>query len=117
MGSIVLTAAAMLALYGNAVLGVDIEPETLSELRSGNVPVREKDLTAIVRDALATGRIRVSDGVERADYFVLCVLTPAKGQNADLRAVREAAKRIDHYIEKGSTCVVEYTVPHRTTNH
>ena len=117
LGYIGLPTAAMFALHGNEVLGVDIEPETLSELRSGNVPVREKDLTAIVRDALATGRLRVSDGVERADYFVLCVPTPAKGQNADLRAVRAAAKSIAPYIKKGSTVIVESTVPPGTTEH
>jgi len=116
LGYIGLPTAAMFALHGNEVLGVDIDPETLSALRSGNVPVREKDLTAIVRDALATGRLRVSDRVERADYFILCVPTPAKGQNADLRAVRSAAKSVAPYVKKGSTVIVESTVPPRTTD-
>src|SRR3989304_4200990 len=94
LGYIGLPTAAMLALHGSQVLGVDIDPEPLKALRSGNVPVREKDLTAIVRDALTTGRLRVSDRAERADCFILCVPTPAEGEHADLRAVRAAAKAV-----------------------
>src|SRR3990170_164796 len=117
LGYIGLPTAAMLALHGSQVLGVDIQPETLKALRSGNVPVREKDLTAIVRDALTTGRLTVSDHAERADYFVLCVPTPAEDQHADLRAVRSAAKAVAPLVRKGSTVIVESTVPPGTTQN
>jgi len=116
LGYIGLPTAAMFALHGSDVLGVDIDPEILGALRSGNVPVREKDLTAIVRDALTTGRLRVSNRAEKADYFVLCVQTPAKGRSADLHAVRAGAKTVAPYVKKGSTVIVESTVPPGTTD-
>jgi len=103
LGYIGLPTAAMLALNGNDVVGVDIQPKVLEALRSGNIPVREKDLTAIVREATRSGRLQVSERPEKADYFLICVPTPKLGQKADLTAVDAASRSIHPFIRKGST--------------
>src|SRR2546426_11432605 len=101
----------MLALHGSDVHGVDISPQTLEALHNGNIPIREKDLTAIVRDAIRTNRLRISEKPKKAEYFVLCVPTPKKDRQADLSAVKSAAKTIAGYVGRGSTVIVESTVP------
>src|SRR2546427_8797582 len=115
LGYIGLPTAAMLALSGNDVVGVDIQPKVLEALRSGNIPVREKDLTAIVREATRSGRLQVADCPEIADYFVICVPTPKIGQKADLAAVEAASRSIASFIRKGSTAILESTVPPGTS--
>ena len=115
LGYIGLPTAAMLALNGNDVVGVDIQPKVLEALRSGNIPVREKDLTAIVREATRSGRLQVSERPEKADYFVICVPTPKLGQKADLTAVDAASRSIHPFIRKGSTAILESTVPPGTS--
>ena len=111
LGYIGLPTAAMLALHGSDVHGVDISPQTLEALHNGNIPIREKDLTAIVRDAIRTNRLRISEKPKKAEYFVLCVPTPKKDRQADLSAVKSAAKTIAGYVGRGSTVIVESTVP------
>src|SRR3989449_3961500 len=111
LGYIGLPTAAMLALHGSDVHGVDISPQTLEALHNGNIPIRKKDLTAIVRDAIRTNRLRISEKPKKAEYFVLCVPTPKKDRQADLSAVKSAAKTIAGYVGRGSTVIVESTVP------
>jgi len=115
LGYIGLPTAAMLALTGSEVIGVDIQPKVLEALRSGNPPVRERDLTAVVREAMNSGRLRVSERPEKADYFIICVPTPKDGQKAELGAVDEASRSIAPFIRKGCTAILESTVPPGTS--
>jgi len=117
LGYIGLPTAAMLALNGNDVYGVDIALQTVEALRNGNVPVRERDLTAIVRDAIRTGRLRVSDKPRKADYLILCVPTPKKDHRPDLSALRSASRAVAEYVAEGSTVIVESTVPPGTCSN
>src|SRR3989304_3430213 len=75
LGYIGLPTAAMLALHGSDVTGFDVQGALVQALESGNIPVRERDLSAIVRDALSTGHLRVSDRLERAAGYIICVPT------------------------------------------
>src|SRR3989449_3256450 len=115
LGYIGLPTAAMLALGGHDVIGVDIQSKVLEALRSGNIPVREKDLTAIVRDAMRTGRLGVSGKLERADFFIICVPTPKSGDKADLQAVEAASEAVAPCVRKGCTVILESTVPPGTS--
>lgn len=105
LGYIGLPTAAMLALHGSRVVGVDIRREVLEALREGTVPIREKDLTAIVRDALRSGRMELSETPVRSEYFIVCVLTPLRGHRADLSYVRSAVCSITPFLRKGSTVI------------
>lgn len=115
LGYIGLPTAAMLALTGSEVVGVDIQPKVLEALRAGNPPVRERDLTAVVRDAMRSNRLQVSERPEKADYFVICVPTPKNGQKADLAAVEAASRSIAPFVRKGCTAILESTVPPGTS--
>jgi len=116
LGYIGIPTAAMIALHGDAVLGVDIQQKVLDAIRNGNVPVRERDLTAILRDAIRSGRLRVSSKPEEAEYFVICVPTPKAGHVADLSMVKAATKSIVPYLRRGSTVILESTVPPGTSS-
>ncbi len=115
LGYIGIPTAAMLALHRDDVLGVDIQSKVIEAIRHGNVPVRERDLTAILRDAIRSGHLRVSSTPEVADYFVICVPTPKKGREADLSMVKAATRSIVPYLREGSTVILESTVPPGTS--
>jgi UDP-N-acetyl-D-mannosaminuronic acid dehydrogenase len=115
LGYIGLPTAAMLALTGSEVIGVDIQPKVLEALRSGNPPVRERDLTAVVREAMHSGRLQVAERPEKADYFIICVPTPKNGQKAELGAVDAASRSIAPFIREGCTAILESTVPPGTS--
>src|SRR2546427_12470205 len=115
LGYIGIPTAAMIALHGDAVLGVDIQQKVLDAIRNGNVPVRERDLTAILRDAIRSGRLRVSSKPEEAEYFVICVPTPKAEHVAGLSMVKAATKSIVPYLRRGATVILESTVPPGTS--
>jgi UDPglucose 6-dehydrogenase len=63
------THAACMAQIGHDVLGVDIDPGKVAKLQSGEVPFFEPGIEDIVRDDLASGRLRFTDSyVEAADF-------------------------------------------------
>src|SRR2546425_1217373 len=115
LGYIGLPTAATLALHGWEVHGVDVRAELVESLKQGNVPVRERDLSAIVRDALGGGDLQVSTKPENGDYFVLCVPTPLKDRQADLSYLRKASATVAGVLRRGNTVIVESTVPPGTT--
>jgi len=115
LGYIGLPTAAMLALEELDVVGIDNDPRIIESLKKGNIPVREKDLTAIVRDALGTRRLKVARVPPRGSHYILCVPTPLRGNKADLSYVQSAAASVVPCLRKGVTVIVESTVPPGTT--
>src|SRR5436309_15491224 len=94
LGYIGIPTAAMLALHREDVLGVDIQSKVIEAIRHGNVPVRESDLTALLRDAIRSRHLRAATTPEVADYFVISVQTPKKGREPDLAMVTAATRPI-----------------------
>lgn len=73
--------AACLASRGNRVVGVDVEPRKLDLLRNGMAPVVEAGLGELIRDAMASDRLCVTDdaasAVRNTDVSLICVATPS----------------------------------------
>lgn len=126
LGYIGLPTASTFATHGIKVVGVDVNPQVVETLRNGGLHIQEPGLRTLVRAALESGNLVISDHPEEADAFIIAVPTPfyhdRQGEIngrpyklADMRAVEAAARTIVPYLRRGNLVVLESTSPPRTT--
>jgi len=126
LGYIGLPTAAMLALHGFQVTGVDVDASVLQAIRQRRFRGQEPGLAALVGQALESGRLQLAGEPRPADAFVIAVPTPctrppqahrssAAPARADLSYVIAAAESLVPRLQPGSLVVLESTVPPRTT--
>jgi len=124
LGYIGLPTAAMFAIHGFQVVGVDINQRVIETLSKGDVHIHEPGLKTLVQAALKSGNLRVARQPEPADAFIIAVPTPlskeakeglVQDKQADLRYVIAAAESIVPCLRSGNLVVLESTVPPRTT--
>src|SRR5271156_2559621 len=119
------THAACMSQIGHDVVGVDIDAEKVAKLQSGEVPFFEPDLENLVRENLASGRLRFTtsyeEAAEFADVHFLAVGTPqsARGRGVDLSFVDAAIDALGSHLSRRTLVVGKSTVPvgtaHRLT--
>ncbi|WP_314414069.1 UDP-glucose dehydrogenase family protein [Streptomyces kroppenstedtii] len=111
------THAVCMAALGFETLGLDVDVEKAAALSSGRLPFHEPGLEELLRDQLATGRLRFTTSYEEAaafaDVHFLCVGTPqrADGPGADLRYVDGAVEALGPYLTRPCLLVGKSTVP------
>lgn len=126
LGYIGLPTASTFASRGVQVLGVDVNPRILENLRRGEIHIRETGLEALYHAALRTGKLKVADTPQPSDAFIIAVPTPfyedrlgeyagEKFKLSDMRAVSSAAESLVPVLRKGCLVVLESTSPPRTT--
>lgn len=126
LGYIGLPTAAMFAVNGVQVVGVDVNPKIIETLQRGELHIQEPGLRIAVKAAVKSGNLRVSLQPEEADAFIVAVPTPfyedkygeyngRKYKLADMRAVTAATEAIVPHLRAGNLVVLESTSPPRTT--
>src|SRR6202012_5336838 len=111
------THAACMAQIGHSVLGVDIDPGKVAKLQSGEVPFFEPGIENVVRDNLASGRLRFTDSyaeaADFADVFFLTVGTPQieTGLGANLSYLNAAIDTLAPHLNRPALIVGKSTVP------
>jgi len=123
MGYVGCVSAACLARDGHDVIGVDLSPAKLELIRSGKAPIIEEGIQELTRQAVADGRLTVTDSaaeaIARSELTFICVGTPSSPNGAqDLSAVVRVAQTIgDALAGKQSfhTIVLRSTVTPGTT--
>lgn len=115
-GYVGLTSATCLARLGHQVVCVDNDEAKVATLREGRVPLHEPGLATLLREGMASGRLRVTtalrDAVQDADLVLLCVPTPmGDGGGADLGAVRTVLADMRQTLPSGCVVVTKSTVP------
>jgi GDP-mannose 6-dehydrogenase len=82
LGYVGSVSAACLAGAGHDVIGVDLDPNKLTLLRSGRAPVSEPGLDDLLGRMIAAGRVSVTDdgaaAVRSSDLSLVCVATPSR---------------------------------------
>jgi GDP-mannose 6-dehydrogenase len=82
LGYVGCVSAACLARLGHRVTGVDRDEFKVRSVNEGRAPFYEPGLEAIVRDAVACGRLNATispaEGIADADIAFLCVGTPSE---------------------------------------
>ena len=92
-----------LAKDGNEVIGIDIDPVKLGLIEQGKSPVIETGMPELIAESVASGRVSVSDDVNRgvmeSDISFICVGTPSltngdQNQTAILRLTEQLAEAL-----------------------
>jgi UDP-N-acetyl-D-mannosaminuronic acid dehydrogenase len=116
LGYIGLPTAAVAAVSGIHVIGVDVNPTVVDIINQGNIHIVEPDLAALVKKVVAEGCLKASLIPEEADAFFIVVPTPFKqNHRADISFVEAATKMVIPYLRKGNLFVIESTSPVSTT--
>ncbi|KUM37041.1 UDP-glucose dehydrogenase family protein [Arthrobacter sp. EPSL27] len=108
--------AATLASMGHTVVGIDVDSAKVEQLGRGAAPFFEPGLDELLRDGIATGRLRFSTDfadTTRAQLHFLCVGTPqsATSDGADLTYLVDATEALLPHLLPGAAVVGKSTVP------
>lgn len=120
-GYVGLVSAALLASFGNDVIAYDTDVTKVEALRAGAIPVYEPGLALLVRENVASGRLRFTGSPAQAfagrEIIFIAVGTPVGPLgDADLTYVRQAAREIARYAASGVLVVNKSTVPVETAD-
>jgi UDPglucose 6-dehydrogenase len=115
-GYVGLTTAACLARLGHSVTCADLDPERVSALSKGEVPILEEGLPALVAEGLGARRLRfvvgATNAARTAEFVFLCVQTPQSETGAaDLSAVEAVVQEIAPVLRAGTVVVNKSTMP------
>ncbi|WP_018178121.1 UDP-glucose dehydrogenase family protein [Jongsikchunia kroppenstedtii] len=111
------THAACMAELGHEVLGVDVDPQKVERLNSGELPFYEPGLSDVLRRGIDSGRLSfTTDSAEAADFarvHFLGVGTPQKkGEyGADLRHVHSVIDDLAPRLHGEHLIIGKSTVP------
>lgn len=112
LGYIGLPTSVVLAQSGKRVVGVDVNPHTVTSINSGRAHIVEPDLDGLLHHVVDRGLLRATTTPEAADVFVIAVPTPFKGEHEpDLTYVESASLAIAPHVMPGNLVVLESTVP------
>src|SRR5438309_521543 len=112
LGYVGLPTASLLANAGFHVLGVDVDPDIVNRLNSGQTRLEEAGLATLVSAAFKSGNLVASTRPEPSDTFILAVPTPVTpNKGVDLRAVENATRSIVQHLRQGNLVILESTSP------
>ena len=116
VGYVGLTTAVCLAHLGNRVLAVDVDAVKVQQMASGQPPILEEGLEALMRAGIDSGLLTFTTdsaaAAAEADFVFLCVPTPQGADGAaDLRFVEQASAQIAPHLKPGAVVVTKSTVP------
>lgn len=115
-GYVGLVTAAILADFGNQVVGVDIDEEKIKTLQKGQTPFYEPGLSDLLLRNQGARRliftIDYSQAIPPAEVIFICVGTPSNERGeADLNYVFSAAKSLAPFLTEKAVVVIKSTVP------
>ncbi len=115
-GYVGLTTAACLAHLGHKVVCCDIDPNRISMLEQGKIPIVEDGLEELVLSGIGSGQLSFVLGARHAtsgsEVVFLCVPTPQRQDgSADMSYIVEAVNEIAENLDPGTVVVNKSTVP------
>ncbi|MCT2591651.1 UDP-glucose/GDP-mannose dehydrogenase family protein [Streptomyces sp. N2-109] len=111
------THAVCMAALGFETLGMDVDAEKAASLSAGRLPFHEPGLESLLRDQLASGRLRFTTSYEEvaafAEVHFSCVGTPQRtdGPGADLRYTEAVVEGLGPHLSRPCLLVGKSTVP------
>jgi GDP-mannose 6-dehydrogenase len=85
LGYVGSVSAACLSELGHTVIGIDVNPDKVAQIRGGSSPVLETGLNELIAANVAAGRLSASEDPEsagEAEVVMICVGTPSNAQGA-----------------------------------
>jgi UDPglucose 6-dehydrogenase len=123
LGYLGATQAIILAKQGHSVIGIDTDLARVQSLAAGNLPFYEPGLAELLKEVLATGRLRFTSSYGKelgeVDIHFLCVGTPSvsNSEEVDLSAVLQSTSLLAKFARADSVLVGRSTVPAGTADH
>jgi UDP-N-acetyl-D-mannosaminuronic acid dehydrogenase len=112
LGYIGLPTAAVLAVRGHEVLGVDDSEYVVKTLKEGGIHIVEPELDVVVSAAIKSEALKVSTQVAPADVFIVAVPTPfVDDHKPDLSFIHSATESIAPHLNPGNLVILESTSP------
>jgi UDPglucose 6-dehydrogenase len=115
LGYVGLVTAACTAKWGNHVVGVDSDAERVRALEAGEVPIFEPNLSELVAEGLAAGRLRVgSDAVAAvvdADLVMVAVGTHDGNGGWQSKTLRGCLTTVVPHLGDDAVLVIRSTIP------
>ncbi|GII82685.1 UDP-glucose 6-dehydrogenase [Sphaerisporangium siamense] len=111
------THAACMAALGYEVLALDVDPGKIARLSAGELPIHEPGLEELLRQGLASGRLRFTTSYQEAaefgDVHFICVGTPQKKGEyaADVSYLDAVAESLAPHLTRECVVVGKSTVP------
>ncbi len=108
-----------LAEFGHEIVGVDVSPDKVAMLASGQSPIVEAEIDRLIAESVKAGRLRattdIADAIAHTEVSFISVGTPsAPDGSVSLHAVDEVAGQIGRELAKKAarhTVVMRSTVP------
>jgi len=118
-GYIGLPTAALFAVNGHRVLGVDINKKVIDTINQGIAPFDEPGLEELLKKAINSQNLIIKSNVEEADVFLIAVPTPLdkETKSADLSYVKSATEMVYPHLRRGNLVILESTVPPGSCNN
>lgn len=119
LGHIGLPTAALFAVKGNSVIGVDKDSKKIEMITQGLSPISEPGLDKLVKKAINAGNLTCTDNgidaVKNSNIIIVVVPTPSDDKNkADLSFVKSVCNTISDGLKKDDLIIIESTVPQKT---
>lgn len=116
LGYIGLPTAALMAVRGYSIHGVDINEKAVETINQGRIHIVEPDLDVFVRAAVQSGNLRASVTPCSADVFMICVPTPFYHNGnpipqPNMEYVVAATQAIAAFVKPGNLVILESTSP------
>ena len=116
LGYIGLPTASLLATKGFQVLGVDINPEIVSNINQGGIHIVEPGLDILVKSAIHSKNLTANITPNAADIFIIAVPTPFDAnKQPDLSFIELATDAIAPHLQENNLIILESTSPVGTT--
>ncbi|TLF48581.1 UDP-glucose/GDP-mannose dehydrogenase family protein [Halomonas urmiana] len=115
-GYVGLVTGTCLADVGHDVMCMDVDANKIARLRDGEIPIYEPGLESLVRDNVASGRLRfTTDATEAVAFgtlqFIAVGTPPDEDGSADLQYVLAVADTIGEHMQEYKVIVDKSTVP------
>jgi len=116
-GYVGLVSGACFSEFGHDVVCVDKDASKIERLKSGEIPIFEPGLDALVANNASAGRLsfstQLADAVPQSEAIFIAVGTPSRrgDGHADLKYVYAAAEEIAHLLDDYAVVVNKSTVP------
>jgi GDP-mannose 6-dehydrogenase len=99
IGYVGCVSAACFAKEGHEVIGVDVNPTKVAMINRGESPIVEPGISELMKDAVASGRLRATtsaaEAVQNSEISLVCVGTPGNQNGSlDLRYVSRVCEEI-----------------------
>lgn len=119
MGYVGIPVATKFAEAGFDVVGIDVDRERIEKINSGEYPLKgeEPGMKELVEKVVKAGKLKASlnyDECKDADYVLVSVQTPMKGDVPDYSFLKGALEKIGKNLKEGCLVSIESTLAPKT---